>query len=168
MAGFFAAPSLGALAWVAWGWASHQLWPTDVVPGPLWFQLRSGAPIGYVLAACAAWPSIFFLRRWKRHSLTSFALSGFGAGVTLGAIMFVVIGLWLQFTMPQPGIDEAFWTSEWLSALPGMCLVGSIVAMPTLVAFWVAIERPNQWPGKPNSRLQATAPTADLQWRRGA
>lgn len=73
--GLIVAPSLGATAWVTWGYVFTSLYPTDVLPGPIWYQIRSGMPVGYALALLATWPAIFILQYRRSHSFKSFVLA---------------------------------------------------------------------------------------------
>lgn len=131
--GLLTAPLLGAAAFVAWGWVFTRLRPTDVLPGPLSYQIRTGMPMGYLLALLATLPVIVVLTRRQWRDLKSYVGAGVIAALTLGLLLSLVETL---FSETQDSALAAFW-----DGVPGSAIVFAIIVLPTVAVYWFAVER---------------------------
>jgi len=81
-------------------------------------------PVGYVAALLVTWPSIFVLARRTSRGLMSHVWAALIASVVLAMIFTVALS--------EP--------AQYGTVIPGACVVGLVIAFPSVIAYWVLTE----------------------------
>ena len=95
IASLIVAPAAGAVALIAWAETS-----SGARLETLWSALQDGFLISYAFAACAAWPTIAFVRRVAGDAWRSWVPMAVGAGAAVGLVSLGATLVWLE------GIDD--------------------------------------------------------------